>query len=120
MTTGYRLQKMDWNLAGSQFSEMARFPQGGDFIACGQKFHGYGVTVVQLDEFAEDVGVVDFAGAGLVAAGNVGNVDEADDVDVLLKFFNEIAFGDLLVEEIVEKLHVGMVHFADDLDGFCG
>jgi len=47
-------------------------------------------------------------------------MDEPDHVDVLLEFFDEIAFGDLFVEEVVEELHLRMVDGADDLNGFGG
>src|SRR5207248_9054268 len=64
--------------------------------------------------------LVDFAGSGVVAAGNVGDVDEADKIDVFLEFFDEIAFGDLLVEEIVEKLDVRIAGGTDNVKTFCG
>ena len=37
-----------------------------------------------------------------------------------LKLLDQVAFGDLLVEEIVEELHLRMVDGADDVDGFGG
>ncbi len=55
-----------------------------------------------------------------MAAGDVGDMDEADDVDVLVEFLDEIAFGDLLVEDVVEKLHLRVVDGADDVNGFGG
>ncbi len=66
------------------------------------------MLVLQLAEFAVDVGVVDFAGAGFVPPWNVGHVDEADDVDVfLLQFFYQISFGDLFMENVVEESDCG-------------
>ena len=76
------------------------------------------MPVFQLSEFPIDICIIDFAGAGLVAAGDVGDVDEADYIDVLVELFDEIAFGDLFVEEVVEELDLRVVDGANDLDGF--
>ncbi len=84
------------------------------------KLHGDRVAVAEFREFAIDVGVVDFAGAGLMAAGNVGDVDQPDHVDMLVEFLDEIAFGDLFVEKIVQELDLRVVDGADDVDGFLG
>jgi hypothetical protein len=55
-----------------------------DRIAGGVKLHGDSVLIVQFGKLAIDVGVIDFTGAGLVATGYVGDVDQADHIDMLL------------------------------------
>jgi len=55
---------------------------------------------------------------GVAGGEDVGYVDEADDADVLVEFLDEIAFGNLLVEEVVEELDLGVVDVADDPYGF--
>src|ERR1700676_1543252 len=45
--------------------------EGDDRILLGNKFHGQVTRIIQLAEFAEDVGVIDFTGSGLVSARNV-------------------------------------------------
>src|SRR5215831_6882761 len=61
----------------SESRHIFRFAQLGDRIAHGQELHRHYVLVVQFHELAENVGVVNLAGAGLVAAGYVGYVDQA-------------------------------------------
>jgi len=78
------------------------------------------VLVLELSELLVDIRIVDFAGAGFVAARNVGNMDQTDDVDVLVQFFYEIALSDLLMEEVVQKLNLRMVDGANDFDSFRG
>src|SRR5215831_4254945 len=95
--------------------EFAGGAEGGDRFAGGKELHGDGTGEVELCECAEDIRVIDFAGAGFVAAGNVGDVNDGGEVDVFLQLVDQISLGDLLVVEVVKKLHVGAGHFADDL-----
>ena len=89
-------------------------------VADGQKLHGDHAPVVELRQLAIDVGVIDLAGAGLVAAWDVGYVNEADHVDVLFELLDQVALGDLLVKYVVEKLDLRVVDGADDFDSFGG
>src|ERR1700732_4836527 len=73
----------------------------GDGFAPGHEFHRDVATVAQFGELSKDIWVINFAGAGIVTAGNVGNMDEADQIDVFFKLGDEIAGGNLLVEKIV-------------------
>jgi len=78
------------------------------------------VTVLELSELPIDICIIDFAGAGLVAAGDVGDMNEADHVDILLQFFDKIALGDLFVEEVIEELNLRVVDGAHDVNGLGG
>src|SRR5450432_4012233 len=53
-----------------------------------------------------------------MAARDVGNVDNADDVEVLVELGEEIAFSNLVVEKIVEKLKVGSADGTYDFETF--
>ena len=55
-------------------------------------------------EVAEDVGVVDLARRGLVAAGVVADLKVGDLAPGMVDVGDQIALGDLLVIEIVEDL----------------
>src|SRR5438034_5344754 len=90
--------------ADGKFASVAQFLHG---IAQGMEFHGDIAGITQFGELAENVGIVDFTGAGVVAAGNVRNVDDGDEIDVFFELGDKITGGNLLVEEIVEKLDVG-------------
>src|ERR1700732_1628213 len=70
-------------------------------LAFRYKFHGYIPIKAQLAELAVDIWVVDLAGTGIVAARDVGDVHNADEVEILSEFCEEGAFGNLVVEEIV-------------------
>src|SRR5260370_21601020 len=91
-------------------------PELGDGIAGGQELHGDHPVVLQLGQFAEDIPVVDLAGSGLMAAGDVGDVNQSYVFDVLFQFFDEITLGNLFVEKIVEELHLGMSDRFYDLE----
>ena len=72
--------------------------------------------VVGLVDACQDVGVVDLARAELVAAGHVGRVEVADEIDVLRDVLDQVAFHDLLVVDVVEELDGGAVHGAADVE----
>lgn len=85
------------------------------------KLHRDHVSVLQFCKLAINIGVVDFAGSRFMSAGNIGDMNQADDVYVLLELLDQVALGDLFVEKIVEELHLGVVDGANDLDRFrCG
>ena len=80
--------------------------KSGNGLAFGYKFHGYIPIKAQLAELAENIWIIDLAGTGIVTAGNVSDMDNTDQLDILFELCEEIAFGDLVVKEIIEKLHV--------------
>ena len=43
---------------------------------------------------------------------------ESHFVDVLFQLLDQVPFGDLLVEEVIEEFHLRMVHSLDDLEPF--
>src|SRR5205085_5935738 len=106
--------------AGARNGKLASLAQCLGGIAQGMEFHGRVTGIMQFGELAIKIGVIDFAGAGMMPAGNVGNVDKADEIDVFLELFDEVAFGNLLVEKIVEKFDVGIADGADDVQTFGG
>src|SRR5215472_16702364 len=99
-----------------QFASIAQFLHS---IADGVKRHGDVAGIAELGEFAENARVIDFAGAGMMSAGHVGEVDKADNINIFLERFDEVAFGDLLVEKVVEKLDMVMARGADHSKAFC-
>jgi hypothetical protein len=68
----------------------------------------------------EDVLIVDFAGAGLFAPGDVAGLEIADVGVVLADVIDDVAFRDLLVIDVEEQLDVGMVDVGDDLGAVVG
>src|SRR6202011_4072150 len=89
-------------------------------ISRGNEFHSHVVRVIQLADFAENVRVIDFPGAGFVTAWNVRDVQQANDIKIFFEFGDEVAFSDLLVKKIVEEFDTGMGDFAHDLKAFSG
>src|SRR6185503_19089417 len=85
----------------------SRIAQGGDGIDGRAVLHGNEAGVVQLRQGAIDVGVIDLSGAGLVASGNVCDVDQADPVDVVFELLDQVSARALLVVEVVQHLDVG-------------
>ena len=75
--------------------------KGGNGLACGYEFHGYISIKAQLAELAVDIWIVDLAGAGIMSARDVRNVNNADEVEILFQLGKEVAFGDLVVKEII-------------------
>src|SRR5450432_4065967 len=56
--------------------------QGLDGIAFGNEFHRHIPIKAQLTELAENIRVVNLAGAGVVAAGHVRDVNDADLIEI--------------------------------------
>ena len=97
------------------------FPRGTqtvDWIPRRQEFHRAIPIVLELSKLAVNVWIVDFASTGFMTAGDVGDVHEPDDVNVLLQFLDEVALGNLFVKEVVEKSHVRGSDFAHDVEPF--
>src|SRR5262245_41515176 len=62
--------------------------------------------VAALVQLLPDARVVDLAGAGLVAAGMIGNLVVGDSVEILADVAAQVAFCDLQVVHIGKHLHV--------------
>src|SRR5450432_3346569 len=75
--------------------------QGPDGIAFRNELHSHIPIKAQLAELAENIRVVNLASAGVVAAGHVGHVDYAHLIEIFFELGEEVAFGDLIVKEIV-------------------
>src|ERR1700688_1176185 len=75
--------------------------KSGNGLAFGYKFHGYIPIKAQLAELAEDIWIIDLASTGIVTGGHVGDVHNTDEVEILFQLGEEIAFGDLVVKEII-------------------
>ena len=89
-------------------------------VCPGAKFHCRHVLVVQLGQLFVDVAVVDLARAGLMAAGHVGDVNQADHVDVLVQLLDQLPEAHLLVIDVVEELHLGVIHLPHNLNRLGG
>ena len=63
---------------------------------------------------SEHVQIIDFAGAGFVAAGYVGDMDVANQVDVLRKAVYQVTFVDLVMISVKGQCDCRIVHFSDD------
>src|SRR5882724_9260267 len=79
----------------------------GHRFALGHEFHRDVAAVAEFAELSKDVWVMDFAGSEIVAARNVGDVDEADEIDIFFELGDEVAGGNLFVKKIVKKFDVG-------------
>src|ERR1700686_1495004 len=64
-------------------SHFASGAERGNGLAFGYKFHGYIPIKAQLAQLAEDIWIVDLTGTGVVTAGHVGDVDNADEIEIL-------------------------------------
>ena len=64
--------------ASARNSKLAGFAQFLHGIAQGMELHGDVAGIAQLGKFAKNIGIVDFAGAGMMAPGHVGDVDEIE------------------------------------------
>ena len=58
------------------------------------------VFVSRLADAGEEIGIVDLADGGLVAAGIVGHVEVADLADVVADVARQVSLGDLLVVDV--------------------
>src|SRR5258708_219761 len=78
-------------------------------IARGQKFHRDRAPVFQLANPAKYAFLINLARAGLVPTRNIRDVHQGHVRNVLLELVNQIALGNLLVEEIVQELDLWMI-----------
>src|SRR5207247_9220943 len=85
---------------------LTRCAQLLDWIAGWPKFHCNYFLVIQFGQFAKNIFVIDFTRAGLMAPGNIGNVDQAYVLNVFLQLFNEVSLRNLLRKTIVAKLNL--------------
>jgi len=74
-------------------------------------------TITDLVEITKQEGIVDFAGAGLVAAGVIGQLDVCDAVEMLLYSRGEVALHDLHVIDVILDEEIFRCHFGNDLGG---
>ena len=93
--------------------ELACSTERSDSVCGREKFHRDIAGILKLAKPSEDVGIIDFARSGFVAAGNIGNVDQADEFEVFIEFGDEIALGNLLVEKIVKESHARIIDLAN-------
>src|SRR6266568_4739464 len=56
----------------------------------------------------------------MMAAGNVGDVNQADKIDVFFELGDKVAGRNLLVEKIVEEFHMGITDGTDNVKTFGG
>ena len=70
-------------------------------LAFGYKFHGYIPIKAQLAQLAEDIWIIDLACTGIVPARHVGDVHNADEIEILFQFRHQVAFGDLIMKKII-------------------
>src|SRR5215469_73196 len=73
------------------------------------------MPVFQFSQLAKDIAVIDLPRSRFMPSGDVGNMDKTHVLEILLQFFDEIAFRDLLVKKVVEKLHLLMADGFNDL-----
>jgi hypothetical protein len=59
-----------------------------------------------------------FAICRLPFDGNVGHVYQPQLIDILFQLFNQVAFGNLLMEKVVEGFHPRVANPSDDLEAF--
>ena len=98
--------------------QLARLAQFRHRFTKGIEFHGDVARIAQVGELTKNIGIVDFAGARMMTAGNVSDVHKANEADVFLELGDEVASGNLLVEKIVEELDVRIANGADNLKAF--
>ena len=96
---------------------LARLCKDLNWITDREELHGRVAIVFQLGEFLVNVDVVDFSAPGLVPAGNVSDMHQSNLIEVPFEIGNQVAAGNLGVEEIVEDFDLGMIHFLNDLEG---
>src|SRR5579872_4480077 len=84
-----RTRNQSWrsrsNTLRSAQSLAARARKHGNGVPVGVEFHRDIAVVFQFREFLVNVDVVDFARSGLMAMGDVGDVDEANFVEMPLE-----------------------------------
>jgi len=101
----------------SDVAEVGGLAEGSEGVARGDEFVGDVAAEVGGGDATHDAVPLDFLGAvELVAAGNAAGVEMGDPVDILLDGADEVAFHDLHVVDVEEKLDAGRVDGLDDLD----
>ena len=76
-----------------------------DLIVSGQILHGHVSVILELGQLLVNVGVIDLSRPGLVPAWNVGNVDQAGQINILLQLFDQaVALGHDLVLDVEDAL----------------
>src|SRR6266852_5914861 len=97
---------------------LPRTPKRCNQVAGWVELHRDRALVFELSKFAIDVAEVHLARAGLVASGNIGDMNEADTLDVVFELFDEVPVGALLVVEVVQHPNGGVIHGPDDRERF--
>src|ERR1700732_4842610 len=92
--------------------------KSGHGLAFGYEFHGYTPIKAQLAELAEDIWIVYLAGTGIVATRHISDMHNTDQIEILFQLGKQVAFGDLVVKKIIEKLNVGSADGANNLKTF--
>jgi hypothetical protein len=69
---------------------------------------------------AEQEGIVDLSGAGLVAAGIVGELDVGDPAEMFLQAARDVALHHLHVVDVVLHEQIARADVADELNGLLG
>src|SRR5271157_118338 len=67
------------------FGKFPRGTQRSNYVTSGNKFHGDVSGIAELAEFPVDIREIDFAGARLVAPGNIRDMHQAEQIDVFLQ-----------------------------------
>ena len=77
-------------------------------------------TITNSVEMPEQEGIVDLAGAGLVAAGIVGKLNVRNMSQVLLQASRDVTLHHLHVVDVVLHEQIARPHVGDDLNGLRG
>lgn len=103
--------------AGSDIADPGGVAEGEGAIGPGgNEFLGDVAGVAEIEEGAEDGGVVDLlGGVEFGAAGDAGGVDMADEVPKLAHPADDIAVHDLDVVDVEEEFHPGRIDAADEI-----
>ena len=97
---------------------LPRTPERCNQVAGRVELHRDRALVFELSEFPINVAEVHLARPGLVASGNIGDVDEADPLDVVFELFDDVPVGALLVVEVLQHPNGGAVHGPGDGERF--
>src|SRR5690242_5545308 len=92
----------------------AEAAEGLDGVARGPGFESDDAGVAEPVQGGGDGRVVDLAGAGLAAAGDVGDLDLADEREGALDELEEVSLADLRVVEVQVEAQVGVVDGLDE------
>ena len=87
-------------------------------IHSGQRAEFKGENTVEtkfVHQHMLEVRVVDLAGAGFMAAGDISNVDIADDVRVPPEGVDQIALHQLHMIDVIQQLYIGRPYDPNDI-----